>query len=55
MYKELPVIPVNRVGGQEKNNRKIEGRGGGKAQGVADKKGTCTYLGRYLRAISVGH
>jgi hypothetical protein len=28
MYKEMPVIPQ----GQEKNNWKMEGRGGGEAQ-----------------------
>jgi hypothetical protein len=36
MRKELPVILVNQP---EKNNRKkMEGRGGGEAQGVADPK-----------------
>jgi hypothetical protein len=39
MRKELPVILVNQGGGPEKNNRKkMEGRGGGEAQGVADPK-----------------
>jgi hypothetical protein len=41
MCKELPVILVNKGGGPEKNNRKkMEGRGGGEAQGVADPKKT---------------
>jgi hypothetical protein len=35
--KEVPVIPVNRAVDPKKNNReKMEGRGGGEAQGVAD-------------------
>jgi hypothetical protein len=40
MCKEMPVISVNRGGGgQAKNNReKMEGRGGGEAQGVAEPK-----------------
>jgi hypothetical protein len=34
MRKELPVIPVNKV----VDPKKMEGRGGGEAQGVADPK-----------------
>jgi hypothetical protein len=39
MCKELPVISVNReVYKKRINGGKMEGRGGGKAQGVADPK-----------------
>jgi hypothetical protein len=38
MCKELPVIPVNMVVDLERIIRKMEGRGGGEAQGVADPK-----------------
>jgi hypothetical protein len=39
MCKELPVILVNKVVDLKKNNqKKMEGRGGGVAQGVADPK-----------------
>jgi hypothetical protein len=36
MCKEMPVISVNRVAGPK---RKMKGRGGGEAQGVADPPG----------------
>jgi hypothetical protein len=36
MCKEMPVIPVNKV--VENNRKKMEGRGGREAQGVADSK-----------------
>jgi hypothetical protein len=37
MCKEMPVIPVSKVVDPKKNNRKkMEGRGRGEAQGVAD-------------------
>jgi hypothetical protein len=39
MCKEMLVILVNLGGGPEKNNhKKLEGQGGGEAQGVADPK-----------------
>jgi hypothetical protein len=39
MCKELPVILVNKVVDPKRNNqKKMEGRGGGEAQGVADPK-----------------
>jgi hypothetical protein len=39
MCKEMLVILVNKVVDPKKNNRKkMEGRGGGEAQGVADPK-----------------
>jgi hypothetical protein len=38
MCKEMPVIPVNRVVGKKRIIGKIEGRGGGESQGVADQK-----------------
>jgi hypothetical protein len=39
MYKEMPVIQVNRVVDPKKNDRKkMEGRGGGESQGVTDQK-----------------
>jgi hypothetical protein len=38
MCKEMPVIPVNRVVDPKKKWEKLEGRGGGEAQGVADPK-----------------
>jgi hypothetical protein len=44
MCKELPVIPVNKVVDPKKNNKKMEGRGGGEAQGVADTKKTYYFL-----------
>jgi hypothetical protein len=34
----MPDIPVNRVGDKKRIIGKMEGRGGGKAQGVADTK-----------------
>jgi hypothetical protein len=41
MCEEMPVIPVNRVVETKRIIRKLEGRGGGEAQGVADpKRGT---------------
>jgi hypothetical protein len=37
MCKEMPVILVSRVVDPKKNNqKKMEGQGGGEAQGVAD-------------------
>jgi hypothetical protein len=36
--KEMPVIPVNRVVDPKRKIEKMEGRGGGEAQGVADPK-----------------
>jgi hypothetical protein len=38
MFKESPVILVDRVVDKKKLFRKMEGRGGGEAQGVADPK-----------------
>jgi hypothetical protein len=39
MCKEMPVILDNKVVDPKKNNRKkLEGQGGGEAQGVADPK-----------------
>jgi hypothetical protein len=35
MFKEMSVIPVNKVT-QKNNQKKMEGRGGEEAQGVAD-------------------
>jgi hypothetical protein len=35
--KEMPVIPVNRVGDMKRTIGKTEGPGGGQAQGVADQ------------------
>jgi hypothetical protein len=35
MCKEMPVIPVNRVVDKKRVIGKMEGRGGGEAQGVA--------------------
>jgi hypothetical protein len=34
----MPVIPVDRVVGKKRIFGKMEGRGGGEAQGVADQK-----------------
>jgi hypothetical protein len=36
MCKEMPVIPVNRVVDKKRIIEKMEDRGGGEAQGVAD-------------------
>jgi hypothetical protein len=38
MWKEMPVIPVNRVVDMKRIMEKREGQGGGEAQGVADPK-----------------
>jgi hypothetical protein len=38
MCKELPVIPVDRMVDKKRIIGKMEGRGGGEAQGVADPK-----------------
>jgi hypothetical protein len=38
MCKDMPVIPVNRVVDIKRIIGKMEGRGGGEAQGVADQK-----------------
>jgi hypothetical protein len=38
MCKEMPVISVNRVVDKKRTIRKMEGRGGGEAQGVTDPK-----------------
>jgi hypothetical protein len=38
MCKELPVIPVNKVVDPKRIIGKMEARGGGEAQGVADQK-----------------
>jgi hypothetical protein len=39
MCKEMPVIPVNKVVDTKRIiGKKLEGRGGGEAQGVADPK-----------------
>jgi hypothetical protein len=38
MCKEMPVIPVNRVEDKKRIIEKMEGRGGGEAQGVAGPK-----------------
>jgi hypothetical protein len=38
MCEEMPVIPVNMVVDPKRIIRKMEGRGGGEAQGVADPK-----------------
>jgi hypothetical protein len=35
MHKEMPVIQVNKVVNPKRMLRRIEGRGGGEAQGVA--------------------
>jgi hypothetical protein len=35
---EMPVIPVDKVVDKKRIIRKMEGRGGGEAQGVADPK-----------------
>jgi hypothetical protein len=43
MCKEMLVIPVNRVVAREELLGKMEGRGGGEAQGVADQK-RCYFL-----------
>jgi hypothetical protein len=42
MCKELPVIPVIRVVDKKRIIGKMEGQGGGKAQGVADQKRCAT-------------
>jgi hypothetical protein len=36
MCKEMPVVPVNKVGDPTRIIGKMEGLGGGEAQGVAD-------------------
>jgi hypothetical protein len=36
MCKEMPVIPVNRLVDKKRIIRKMDGRGGGEAQGVND-------------------
>jgi hypothetical protein len=38
MCKEMPFIPVERVVDKERKIRKMEGPGGGEAQGAADQK-----------------
>jgi hypothetical protein len=38
MCKEMPVIPVNKMVDPKRIIGKMEGRGGGEAQGVADPK-----------------
>jgi hypothetical protein len=47
MCTEMLVIPVYRVVNKKIINVKMEGQGGGDAQGVADKK--TTYFGPTLR------
>jgi hypothetical protein len=42
MCKEMPVIPVGRGVDPKRIMEKIEGRGGGEAQGVADPQKTKT-------------
>jgi hypothetical protein len=53
MCKELQVIPVNMVVDPKRIIGKMEGQGGGKAQGVADqKKYVCTsYVCPYFLAL----
>jgi hypothetical protein len=49
MCKEMLVIPVNKVVDQKESSEKMEGQGGGKAQGVADpKKGCARFQGSML-------
>jgi hypothetical protein len=38
MCKEMPVIPVDRAVDKKRIIGKMEGQGGGEAQGVADQK-----------------
>jgi hypothetical protein len=38
MCEEMPVIPVDKVVDPKRIIVKIEGRGGGEAQGIADQK-----------------
>jgi hypothetical protein len=48
MCKEMPVIPVNRVVDPKRIIRKMEGRGGVEAQGVADPKKTTKFKIKYV-------
>jgi hypothetical protein len=50
MCKELPVILVNKVVGPKRIIGKMEGQGGGEAQGVADPK---KYLTRFRASSRV--
>jgi hypothetical protein len=47
MCKEMPVIPINKVVDPKKNNqnKKMEGRGGREAQGVADQNNMYINIG----------
>jgi hypothetical protein len=44
MCKELPVIPVNKLVNPKRIIRKMVGRGGGEAQGVADPPKYLSYF-----------
>jgi hypothetical protein len=63
MCKEIPVIPVNRVVDPKRKLGKMEGRGGGEAQGVADSQKNrplnfgakkCTHVGSYAVGYHIG-
>jgi hypothetical protein len=52
----MPVIPVNKVVDPKKNNwKKIKGRGGGEAQGVADPQKIVLFLIHLPRIQSYDH
>jgi hypothetical protein len=48
MCKELQVIPANKVVDPKKELEKMEGQGGGEAQGVADPKKIITESPTFL-------
>jgi hypothetical protein len=55
MCKELPVILVNRAVDKKRIIAKIEGRGGGEAQGIADQKtttGWAPFLGDFFHKLT---
>jgi hypothetical protein len=48
MCKELPGIPINKVVDPKRIIRKMEGRGGEEAQGVADPKKPCQFMPKHF-------
>jgi hypothetical protein len=55
MCKEMPVILVNRVVDKKRIIGKMEGRGGGDAQGVADPKRTSLNSDKLVMTLKAAH
>jgi hypothetical protein len=51
MCKEMPVIPVDRVVDKTRIIRKMEGQGGGEAQGVVDPKNRLISNGKLTTSV----